>query len=530
MLKNSAFLNLNKTNISIQVGQFLNRNWVLALLLFLLTFALRIPFPSSILYHWDSVNFAYAIHEFNIAKEQPQPPGYILYVWLSGLVDAVVHNAQITLVAISMVASALAVVALFYLGRAMFNRSVGLIAASFLATSPLFWFYGEIALPHTLDTLLIIVSVWWLYQTMRGDDRYLYPAIVVLAITGGGRQQSLVFLAPLLLFALRRAGRLRFLKAAALGLVICLGWFIPLITLNNGFFNYMWVMGEFSRRFDDTTSVLAGAGWWGLKRNLIKLTLYTLYGWSVAITPVIIYAAASRWWQIAWRRHREKAIFLCLWLTPPLIFYIFIHMGQQGLVFIFLPALLLLSALSLTQWLKFHRQWLITITTVIVIFNIGIFCFAPEYPLGPDTQRLLTHATLVNSDHYYRDRFEAIEKNFPSETTAILAANWHHVEYYLPNYTKVPFGLGSKWEQNAGIPLNESKEPQSLTLTELGLQFNDNGQAIVVIFDPNLANFNRTPEQVKKLPLPGGDHLDYMTLGLNDHLDVGPTSFGLTSQ
>ncbi len=526
-MKGTHTIKLSKiaTPITFRLEQLLARDWTLVGLLVLLGLISRIPFRSEILYHWDSVNFAYAIREFNVAKEQPHPPGYIVYVWLSRLVDAVLHDAQTTLASISLVASVLAVVALFYLGRAMFDRRTGLVAALFLATSPLFWFYSEIALPHTLDTLLVIVSVWWLYETMQGHQRYLYPAVIVLAIAGGVRQQTLVFLAPLLLFALRRVGWKRFLTAGVLGVVICLAWFIPLIILNAGFSNYMRVMGEFGNHFQSSTSVFVGAGWWGIRRNVIKLTLYTLYGWSLAILPAIIYVIA-RIRRLEWPRHWEKAIFLLLWIGPTLGFYTFIHMGQQGLVFVFLPALLLLSAVGLTRLLATQSRRLIA-TAALVALNIGIFCLGPEYPLGPGTQRLLTRATIVNSDHYYQARLEAIENNFAPESTAILAANWHHVEYYLPEYTELPFGIGSKWEKNAGIPSNDSRVAFTATPAELGLQLTATGQAAIIIFDPILADFNRTPELGQTLSLPNGDRLEYLELGPDDQLYLNPNSFGL---
>ena len=55
--------------------------------LFVGTLLSRIPFRSQVLYHWDSVNFAFAMRRFDIGAEQPQPPGYIAYVWLCRLVD-----------------------------------------------------------------------------------------------------------------------------------------------------------------------------------------------------------------------------------------------------------------------------------------------------------------------------------------------------------------------------------------------------------------------------------------------------------
>ena len=495
--------------------------------LFLLTLLSRIPFRSQILYHWDSVNFALAFREFDVAKEQPHPPGYIAYVWLCRLVDVFFHDPQTTMVWISVVASALAVVALFYLGRSMFNRRVGLIAALFLAASPLFWFYGEIALPHTFDTLLVIVSVCWLYETMTGDLRYLYPAVVILAAAGGVRQQTIVFLAPLLLFALAR-GRVgwgRFLVAGALGAIICLAWFVPLVTLNGGFSNYMHVMGEFTRRFLSTTSVLMGGGWWGIGRNLRKLAMYTVYGWSVSLLPALVYAA-YRLWRREWPRRWERLIFLLLWMTPPLLFYAVIHMGQQGLVFVFLPALLLISAVGMERLLLARSRWLAAATALLMALNVALFCLTPEYPLGPGPLRLLTRATLLNSDRYYQDRFSVIEGNFAAESTAILAANWHHVEYYLPEYTILPFGIVSKWEQGAGEPIDDRREVVA-TPAELGLRLDSRGHAAIIVFDLDLMAFGEHFTAVHQVSLAHGGVLPYSVLTEGQFFHYGERSFGV---
>jgi hypothetical protein len=495
--------------------------------LFVATLLSRIPFRSKVLYHWDSVNFAYAMREFSLVREQPQPPGYVVYVWLCRAVDLLFGDPQTTMVWISVVASALAVAALYYLGRAMFTARVGLIAALLLATSPLFWFYGEIALPHSLDMLLVIVGVWWLYETMQGKHRYLYPAIIVMAVAGGLRPQTLVFLAPLILLALHKVGRKRFLTAAALGAVICLAWFLPLMALSGGLDAYLETTSIYLSRFDATTSVLAGGGWWGVRRNLIKLTLYTLYGWSVALLPFAL-AAALRVWRRDWPQKWTKALFFALWLAPTLFFYTFVHMGQQGLVFTFLPALLLLGAAGLVRLLGSgpRRRWAWA-TAVLCGLNAAIFCLAPEFPLSTDRVRLLTRATIVNSDRYYLDRTEAINANFSPDSTAILAANSHHVEYYLPEYVNLPFTVGSKWEKEEGNPVGRQQET-SFTAAQLGLQPDERGKASIIIFDPSLMAFSESTAPVlQRWPLDHGGDMAYYVLAEDQTFHYGPHSFGV---
>jgi len=486
----------------------------------------RIPFRSQILYHWDSVNFAYALKTFDITKDQPQPPGYILYVWLSRLVDLLLRDPQKTLVGISIVASALAVVTVFYFGTIFINRSVGLISASLLASSPLFWFYGELALPHVLDCFLVLLCVSLLYRVMRGETGYLYPCVGLLAVTGGVRQQTLVFLLPLAIFAFRRLGWKSWVGAVSFGIGACTIWFIPLIVLSGGLINYVRVLAVFSDTFQRTTSVLMGAGLPGVFYNLKRLAAYTGFAWNLAVIPALLIGAKS-----FVKNHgflsREKLVFLMVWTAPSLFFYIFIHMGQQGLIFIFLPALLIISAAGLKDLLHRHKGRILGATAILVAVNTFIFCWGPEYPLGPQGQRLLTRETISASDAYFQDRFTAIQKNFPEKSTVILAANWHHVEYYLPNYRVVHFSTGAGEnpisDRDAGYPL--SLEPGNIQL-----HGDADGRMFLVVFDPILEAATRNADVIQSIALPNGGNLGYMAWVQGDELKYGSTQFRLDKQ
>ncbi len=496
--------------------------------LFVLTVLSRLPFQSHILYHWDSVNFAYAMREFNVIEEQPQPPGYIVYVWLCRLVDLIFHDANRTMIAIAIVSSGLTVVALYWLGKTMFDRWTGAVSALLMWSSPLFWFYGEIALPHALDALLVTVGVWWLYKVMRGDMRFLYPTIVVLGIAGGVRQQTLVFLAPLILYALWRVGWKRFVMAGILGAVVCLAWFIPLLVSTGGLTPYMVKVGEFSSRFQTTTSLFAGAGWFGLQRNLTKLTLYTAYGWGLAALPMVV-EAIRRVWGHKWPTDWRKVICMVLWVAPTIVFYMIVHMGQQGLTFVFLPALMLGGAYGLACLLKQRQRAAAVGAAIVLAVHTGLFLFAPEYPLGSERVRLLSRATLVQSDRYYLDRFSAIEQDFPVEATAILASNWHHVEYYLPTYSVLRFGVVAKWELGEGNPVI-SPELRIVSAAELiGRPLDEKKTVSVVVFDPVLEPFNTTPERIQVQPLSHGGMLGYIVLSGKERVRFGDGSYGVAT-
>ncbi len=496
------------------------------LALFLLTILTRLPFRSQYLYHWDSVNFALAIEDFDLRSEQPHPPGYILYVWLCRWVNRLLDDPQQTMVALSFLGSALAVVALYFLGRAMFSRRVGLGAAAFLMSSPLFWFYGEIALPHALDAFLVVLCAWLAFRIHRGEI-HLWPlATVVLGIAGGIRPQTLVFLGPLLAFSLRKAGGKRFLAAVALGGLTCLLWFLPLIETAGGLKEYMAVLSKFGLRYQRTTSVFLGAGAWGLNRNLRKLLMYTLYGWGVPaafILPIL----AERFRSGRWLISREKSLFLIIWAAPAVLFYALIHMGQQGLVFVFLPALMILSAVGLEFLLSVRKPWAMVSMVLVLAANVAIYLLAPEYPLGDERLRIINREALARTDRYYGERFDAIRLDFPSESTAIVASSWRHVEYYLPEYVVLHFDVGGKWEIDKGEAKVTPQTILSALPADLGLRVGSNQTGALAVFDETLEGFNRSIDQVVTLPLPGGGAIDYLRIRTGDQIFIDQTGFGI---
>ena len=204
-------------------------------------------------------------------------------------------------------------------------------------------------------------------------------------------------------------------------------------------------------------------------------------------------------------------------------------MGQQGLVFVFLPALLLLSAVGLTRLLAARPHWLAVATALCVVVNAGIFLLVPEYPMGPGTQRLLTRATLVNSDHYYKDRFQAIKEGFALESTAILAANWHHVEYYLPGYKLLPIDVIPEGGLGRGLASSRPSEPKRWSVQNLDLAPGTDNMISVIIFDDKLVPFNETPELTQVVELDHGGRMEMFALAADKVLTVGRT-FGIVKR
>src|SRR3989304_7179112 len=113
-------------------------DWITPLALFLITLLTRIPFTSKLLYNLDSVHFALPLEKYYVYLHQPHPPGYFLYVMMGRAINLFVQDANTSYLVISVVFSGLTVVAVYYLGMAIFNKETGLWAALLALTSPLF--------------------------------------------------------------------------------------------------------------------------------------------------------------------------------------------------------------------------------------------------------------------------------------------------------------------------------------------------------------------------------------------------------
>jgi 4-amino-4-deoxy-L-arabinose transferase-like glycosyltransferase len=209
-------------------------------LLFVVTFGMYLAGRSPSLDDWDSINFAKAIYHFDMRLQQPHPPGYPAYVFLSRLTFTVTHDPLSALTLLSAICGALCMVALFALAS---DLGIGWAALP-LAAMPLFWLNSDMAMSDVPGLLFAVAAVWLLYRATVsaaghttdpvGVRWWLVAGCAVAGFGAGVRPQDVgVPLAVLALYVvplLIRQGAWRGLGwgAAAFGLA-CLIWTVPLL-------------------------------------------------------------------------------------------------------------------------------------------------------------------------------------------------------------------------------------------------------------------------------------------------------------
>ena len=214
-------------------------SFILPLFLFLATILTRIPFTSKMLYHMDSIQFALALEHFDVTVHQPHPPGYFLYVMLGRLFNFFIRDPNTTFITISILFSALTVVVVYYLGKELFDSKCALIAALFAITSPNLWFHGELALSYAVEAFFSVFIAFLCWKIYNGKENYIWLLAIVVAIAGGIRQNTPVFLFPLCLFSVWKLPLRKILASVCLFAGSTLLWFVPMTRMTGGLNAYM---------------------------------------------------------------------------------------------------------------------------------------------------------------------------------------------------------------------------------------------------------------------------------------------------
>ena len=438
-----------------------------------LTLLSRWPYRARMLYNWDAVQFALALREFDVAKHQPHPPGYLLYVALGRLLNIPLADPNLAYVGLAMLFSAATTVTVYWLARALYERATAVSAAALLAVSPLFWFYGSVGLTYAGEAFGASLVAAFAYGALRGDARYLYWGAVALGLAGGIRPSVLVLLFPLCLgcalVGIRGARRLALAAALMLGAVLL--WLLPLVWLTGGFDAYLRASTQLYGSVVLPTSVLGGS---------IDVTLaqarYVLASVIVGLGPLALaafalplYARRSGWGRADW--------FLLAWIVPPAAFYTLVHFGQAGYVLTFLPGLVILLSRALVEAVaagseRLRRpnwRWGLTAAALVplCLVSTGFFVSARPVPRHFDNRTgdawvwrakdeahdwimSRTAAALREHEAVIRAYVETIRAVYDPADTALLTEvgnprsyPWlRHAMFYLPEYPIYQVQLG----------------------------------------------------------------------------------------
>jgi 4-amino-4-deoxy-L-arabinose transferase-like glycosyltransferase len=405
---------------------------------------MRVPFMTQYLYHWDSVNFALSLSHYDVRMHQPHPPGYVLYSALGAAVNGLLNNPNLSLVLLSVIGGTLGVVAMYWVGREMFDQRTGLIAAFLALTSPIHWFHSEVALTYALEFALVTLVAGLCFKQLNArvsendTPKLWWFSALALGIAGGIRQNDLVFLLPLWLVSLMALSWRQRIGSVLVLTLVCLAWLVPMVMSSGGIDGYRAALNDASDVVYSESSIFA-AGQFVV--NAARLTIYVGYGILLGGLALVLGLIAHVREIPAWLRDKRTWT-LALWIVPSLLFYVFIHIRQPGHVFTFLPAVILLVAVSIDALAKrFFGQRANAaygMAGVVVAANIAFFLFAPVSLFGSGQLPLQTMSrrTLAQRDTALAERLAYVREKFDPASTVVFADGWdfRHGDFYLRNF------------------------------------------------------------------------------------------------
>ena len=307
----------------------------------------RVPFMTQTLYGFDSANYALAVGRFyNVAFHQPHPPGYPLYVALARAFDLVLHDANRSLVVESIGWSTLAVGCTVALGRRLYGSTAGLLAGFLLAFTVGFWGYGEVAYPYVALAGETASLALLAHLALAGHRRAVVAFGVAWAVAVGVRWDGAVFCVPLWVWLLwRPTWRLRVLSIS-LALAGVVAFAIPTVMLSGGWDTYRATLSDYLRVWSPQSAFVVGdyasggETQAGYNLNFLVNYLRQMLGVGLLLVPYLL----GRRFGPASLAADGRSRFLAVWTLPPLLVYIFAHLGEPGYVLSLAPQAAILGA------------------------------------------------------------------------------------------------------------------------------------------------------------------------------------------
>ena len=286
----------------------------------------------------DSINFALGVREFDVARHQPHPPGYPVFIALGKVSTAIAQGSGVRhaeprgLAVLSAIAGASLVPLLFMLFRRLGDDdTVGWWAMAAAVCSPLFWFTALRPLSDMTGLAIatasqaLVLSAW--LDDRPGSRRALIAGAALCGFAAGVRVQTAMLTAPLLLLVLAwprtrlaLADRAMALGAAVLGALV---WAIPLLIVSGGPGGYLAALG--TQAGEDFSGVVM---LWTSRqaRVAVDAVLNTfIWPWKDLWTGVAVVAvAAAGVARMAWRRPTRLGLVLIAF-GPYAIFHLLFH-------------------------------------------------------------------------------------------------------------------------------------------------------------------------------------------------------------
>jgi hypothetical protein len=395
--------------------------------------ASRLLFRSHDLYDLDSVNFGLALRRFDPSVHQPHPPGYYLYILLGRLINGMVHDANLALVLLSIAASCGVILTIYKLAMEWFGLREARLSSLIFLFSPLAWFHGIVALTYSVEAFFSALMGYLCWRIECGGVVEIVPAGIILGVSAGVRQSSLILLGPLFLFSIRRAPLRRQLAGVGAVALTLMLWFFPMIWTSGGFAAYFGALLSLWKLVPGQDTVFNSSPATSMARGATIGLIYLITFGVASFIP--LFAGRDNFWPDS-----RKRLFSLVWIAPALFFFTFIFLkfvNSGYLLILVAPGCIWLGYWGAKWYARsgWSRSAKLAVAGFCAVVNTAIFLASPFYC----SYRSVRH-------------FEGELDGIRGTLSQLGAANeilvigfdshllgYRHAGYYLPDYEVVEY-------------------------------------------------------------------------------------------
>ncbi len=397
---------------------------------------------------FDSYNFGLAVENFDLSLQQPQPPGFPLYILSAQGLNAVIQNPLISLTTLSAITGALAVVALFFIGKHIFQSPhTAFFVALIFAMMPIQWLTSVKALSDSagvMTSLGAILLLWiglmpiipkdTIYRVPTdsvgrgfrgGDKRLLIIGAFALGMSMGVRPQANYFgivlygVGILWLFIHKKDWRLVIFSLMACGAGVLI-WLIPTLQSVGGLDRYLALIAQHGEHVGTSDSLFsAGTTLQGRINDFLETFFLPTFGVSlyrpVGLLEGVIIGGCGIWLLvgIGFAPYRKVTTWgVVAWFFIMIIpYFLFTSLNRPRLMLPCIPPLLLWASMGWERILRGNQfRRVVGISGAVAI--IGIF-ISQSLPLG-------IIISTIPAPHDQASDY--IRQNYPSDQTAVAVA------------------------------------------------------------------------------------------------------------
>lgn len=338
-------------------------DYLFFLLFFLLGIITRLPFVEKIQSHMDGPQYSIGVVRYSFEQSTPEAPGYPLYISLGMLFNLLFNDPYKSILAVSILGSALGAGILFYLGSKIYHRNVGIAAAIIFLSGSTFYYLGLTAYAFLLivpTTALLAYAVYRIFVLQKDEGIFLG---VIFGICLGIRPQEILQIIVLFGLGFIFLSNKEKVKTIISFILVTLSWIIPVVN-SVGLNQFLGIFSHSSELITTRGTVLA---------NLTAMVKGFLLSFGISAIFLVYFFRFIKKRGNLIKEIKKPTIFFAAWIFPGLLLNLILFSDHAGYQMSYLTGILIL--ISYAVWKSIGKNKLLFVFTLILISGFNLYWF-----------------------------------------------------------------------------------------------------------------------------------------------------------